>query len=114
MFELLRVMVQLSSFDPSDKKMHKKLFNKARKLLTEVNLLMSLCKLDNTGESDGLDARMSSNTHRVTFSQWFHAVVVRPFAPFVPEAVKKVYKSLELEDLIIEMDIGKLSKQKSS
>lgn len=39
-------------------------------------------------------------------------MLVRPYAPFIPTIVKKIYDSLELEDLVIDMDLDHHSKRK--
>lgn len=49
----------------------------------------------------------------MSFNQWLHAIVVRPFGPLIPDLVKRVVESLELEDVKIELDLEKHSKQRS-
>ena len=52
--------------------------------------------------------------HSLTFSQWLQALIVRPFAPFIPSLIKKVYDALELEDLVIDLDLSHHSNSKTS
>lgn len=41
----------------------------------------------------------------LTFSKWLHSVLVRPFGQFIPQIVQMVYESLEIEDLVIDIDL---------
>lgn len=40
--------------------------------------------------------------------------MVRPFAPFIPSLVRKVYDALELEDVVIDFDLSHHSNSKTS
>ena len=50
----------------------------------------------------------------LTFNRWLYTVLVRPFSEFIPEIVKKIYHSLELEDPVIEIDLERASRKRPS
>ena len=119
----------LDQIPKPDQKIVKKLIAQSKKLLLSQNMQMSLSKLDSQGaedvkKDDQEDQPMSSADafgcpnstpiHSLTFSQWLQALVVRPFAPFIPTLVRKVYEALELEDVVIDLDLSHHSNSKTS
>ena len=44
---------------------------------------------------------------------WFNDIIVRPYAPYNPELIKRVYDSLELDEIRITIDIEHHSKAKT-
>ena len=78
---------------------------------------LALQEFDETtkGPSDQDDTNMEDQNVeflKMGFSKWFYTIVVRPYSQFIPEIVKKIYDSLELEEKMIEFDIEKNSKSK--
>jgi hypothetical protein len=56
----------------------------------------------------------SAEGRGMTFNQWLHTVLVRPYGEFIPDVVKRVCDSLELEDVLIDMDLEHHSKRRSA
>ena len=108
----------LAQASKEDEKIRKKLINNAKKILRSQNMELSFVLLDSIKPTDDtMESRhdqvmtpQSSNAP-ISFSHWLHSIIVRPFAPFIPDLVKKVVNSLEIEELVIDLDIEKLTKQ---
>jgi hypothetical protein len=107
---------------PKDlKRKVRKLIKQAERILMDQNLQMSLAKLDSTTtpassqklgsqpledcEMDG--ANKDDKSLQFSFNEWLYTVLVRPFGMYIPELVREVYLSLELEDPLIENDLDK-------
>ncbi|TNV80048.1 hypothetical protein FGO68_gene2361 [Halteria grandinella] len=131
LFETLSVFIRLyfasASNDLAKKysiKKEKRLKIQAKHVLRSQNMDISLAALDLSKSSQDhqvfsqddlciLQEQQPTASTLMTFNEWLHAIVVRPFGPLMPEIVKKVIESLELEDVRIEMDLELHSKQRS-
>lgn len=72
-------------------------FIKAKKVLWQLNLQMSLAEAE------------SPKGLQVTFSRWLYAMLVRPFSELMADYVKKLYSSLEIEDVGAELDLERVA-----
>jgi hypothetical protein len=45
----------------------------------------------------------------MTFSRWLYSMLVRPFSELMADIVKKLYSSLEIEDLGAELDLERVA-----
>lgn len=72
---------------------------------------LAITELSDLEEPLGDDTVMNSHIEpssllkTLTFSKWLHSMLVRPFGQFIPQLIKMAYESLEIEDLVIDIDL---------
>jgi hypothetical protein len=129
LFEVSKLFIRLyfawtnAPYSREDLKKLKRLRIKAKRVLRDQNMEMSLLKLEqspkDSNEPPCNEESLFSDTpilvetdSLLSFNEWLHALVVRPYGPLTPDIVKEVIESLELDDLRIDMDIDRHSKMK--
>lgn len=118
-YQAMILFVKLLYSNVEDTKAIKKLIFESKKVLRKLHLQMNLNKFEDSEIQHSDENNMQSCDKDVkflqmTFSTWLHAILVTPYAPFMPELVKKVYDALEIEDLKIDFDLNCHSKQKAN
>lgn len=68
---------------------------KVKKVLRQLNLQMSLAEAE--------------SPKGATFSRWLYCMLVRPFSELMADIVKKLYDSLEIEDLGADLDLERVA-----